>query len=68
MLWQRSFDGVIRPGLVWFYVLRMAATAEAEIVLGDEGQGWALMTPETFLAAPDAVPALQARLRLWQSL
>ena len=68
MLWQRSFDGVIRPGLVWFYLLRMAATAEAEIVLGDEGQGWALMTPETFLAAPDAVPALQARLRLWQSL
>ena len=46
----------------------MAATAEAEIVLGDEGQGWAPMTPETFLAAPDAVPALQARLRLWQSL
>lgn len=68
MLWRRSFDGATRPGLVWFYVLRMAAAAQAEIVFGDEGQGWSLMAPEAFLAAPDAVPALQARLRLWRGL
>lgn len=68
MLWRQAFDGVTGPGRVWFYVLRMAAAAEAEIVFGDEGQGWSLMAPEAFLAAPDAVPALQARLRLWRGL
>ncbi|WP_334065222.1 NUDIX hydrolase [Limimaricola cinnabarinus] len=68
MLWRRSFDGATRPGRVWFFVLRMEAGAEAEIRFGDEGQGWALMTPEAFLSAPDAIPALQARLGLWQAL
>lgn len=68
MLWRQTFDSATGPGRVWFYVLRMAATAEAEIVFGDEGQGWSLMAPEAFLAAPDAVPALQARLRLWRGL
>ena len=67
-LWRRSFDSATGPGPVWFFVLRMAARAEAEIRLGDEGQGWGLMTPDAFLSAPDAVPALQARLRLWRAL
>lgn len=68
MLWRRSFDGATRPGRVWFFVLRMGAGAEAEIRFGNEGQGWGLMTPDAFLAAPDAIPALRARLRLWQAL
>ena len=36
---------------------------ERDIVFGDEGQGWRLMAPDAFLAAEDAVPALQQRLR-----
>lgn len=66
MLWRQSFDSATGLGRVWFYVLRMAARAEDEIIFGDEGQGWALMTPDAFLAATDAVPALQARLELWR--
>ncbi|MGR3627339.1 MAG: NUDIX domain-containing protein [Limimaricola sp.] len=67
-LWRQPFDSATGPGRVWFFVLRMAARAESEIRFGDEGQGWSLMTPEAFLAAPDAVPSLQARLRLWRAL
>ncbi|SDE71625.1 NUDIX domain-containing protein [Limimaricola pyoseonensis] len=68
MLWRRPFDSATGPGKVWFFVLRMGSEAESAIRFGDEGQGWSLMAPEAFLAAPDAVPALQARLRLWQAL
>ena len=67
MLWRREFDSAAGSGRVWFFVLRMGAGAEADIRFGEEGQGWALMMPEAFLAAPDAIPALQARLRLWQA-
>ncbi|WPY93467.1 NUDIX hydrolase [Limimaricola variabilis] len=67
LLWQRPFDSATRPGRVWFFVMRMQAEAEARIVFGDEGQGWSLMPPARFLAATDAVPSLQARLRLWMA-
>jgi 8-oxo-dGTP diphosphatase len=50
-------------GHVWFFAAHLAAGREVEIVFGDEGQGWSLMRPETFIAAPDAVPVLQRRLR-----
>jgi 8-oxo-dGTP diphosphatase len=50
-------------GHVWFFAAHLAAGREVEIVFGNEGQGWQLMAPETFLAAPDAVPVLQDRLR-----
>ncbi len=68
VLWRQRFVGATRPGPVWFFVLHMNAEAEADVVFGDEGQGWSLMTPQAFLDAPDAIPALQARLRLWQAL
>ncbi len=69
VLWRRPYDSAILPGAtVWFFVLRMAASAETAIRFGNEGQGWLLMMPEVFLAAPDAVPALQARLRVWRDL
>ncbi len=69
VLWRRPYDSAALPGAtVWFFVLRMRAGADAAIRFGDEGQGWLLMAPEAFLAAPDAVPALQARLRVWRDL
>lgn len=49
----------------WFYVLRFPEGTEWAICFGDEGQGWALMHPEDFLALPDAVPSLVSKLRLW---
>ena len=52
-------------GHVWFFAAHMPAALEQEIVFGDEGQGWHLLPPEVFLAAEDAVPVLQDRLRIY---
>ncbi len=66
LVWRRACAGVAKPGTtVWFFVLRLAPGAERGVVFGDEGQGWGLMTPAAFLAAPDAVSSLQHRLRCW---
>ncbi len=59
IVWCRAF------GDKWFFVGRMAAQAANDIVFGDEGQRWDLMTPADFMAHPKAVPALQDRLRVY---
>jgi 8-oxo-dGTP diphosphatase len=67
-LWESRFPSMLDPRRgSWFFVLRLPAGAEAEIVFGDEGQGWRLVRPEGFLSMPLAVPALQDRLRVWLS-
>ena len=37
----------------------------AEVVLGDEGQRWMLMSDADFINHPKAVPAFQERLRVF---
>lgn len=63
VIWQRRFaeDQQIK----WFFVARLPAETAQDVVFGDEGQRWALMPPEDFLAHPKAVPAFQSRLRLF---
>jgi 8-oxo-dGTP diphosphatase len=63
VVWRGSFDEAGRTK--WFFVARMPAQAEAEIVFGDEGQRWRLMEEEEFLNHPRAVPAFQDRLRVY---
>jgi len=55
------------PRRMWFFGARLAEHRRDEVRFGDEGQGWSLMPPARFLAATDAVPSLQARLRLWMA-
>ena len=38
---------------------------EKEIVFGDEGQGWQLMTLDAFFALTRVVPSFPPRLRDW---
>lgn len=47
---------------VWYFAARLAPERVPEIRLGDEGQGWALMTPEAYLAHPLRIPPLAGRL------
>ncbi len=49
----------------WFYVLELPTGAARDVLMGDEGDAWMLMTPARFLSLDDAVPSMQARLRLW---
>ncbi|SHI96705.1 NUDIX domain-containing protein [Wenxinia saemankumensis] len=47
---------------VWFLRVRVPGGAAARIRMGAEGQGWVLMAPSAFVAAPDAVPHLRDRV------
>ena len=61
IVWQRQFPDA--GGVKWFFVAKLPKRAAEDVVFGDEGQRWALMTPQAFLAHPKAVPAFQQRLR-----
>ncbi|MEM6372064.1 MAG: NUDIX hydrolase [Pseudomonadota bacterium] len=47
----------------WFFAAHVGAEVEQHIVLGDEGQGWALMSVDAFDAHDRVVPQFKARLR-----
>jgi 8-oxo-dGTP diphosphatase len=65
-LWEWTYPSSTNPSrVIWFFVLRLSAGAERDIVFGDEGQGWQLVAPEEFLVMPRAVTPLQASLRRW---
>lgn len=54
LIFVRAYD---RPhGRIVFFAAHLPASAAAQVVLGDEGQGWMLMDPEVFAAHPEAVP------------
>jgi 8-oxo-dGTP diphosphatase len=62
--WSRAFDSAAPgKGIGWFFAAHLAAEAAQEIRFGEEGQRWALMTPEAFLGHSKAIPAFQTRLR-----
>lgn len=65
VVWQRDFDAAHHLGhRVWLFVVQLPASAMADIVFGDEGRCWALMTPDQFFALRNAVPSLPGRLRI----
>lgn len=59
--WRQSYER--RNGRVWFFAAHLPAQRERDIVLGDEGQGWALVTPQWYLDHPLAVPHFADYLR-----
>ncbi|MGR3434098.1 MAG: NUDIX domain-containing protein [Shimia sp.] len=52
-------------GRVWFLAAHLPADAARDVVLGDEGQGWALWAPARYLGHPLAVPNLAWRLGVY---
>ncbi|RYG89526.1 NUDIX domain-containing protein [Loktanella sp. IMCC34160] len=66
VIWTQRYDAAHRPDAkVWFFVLALPASAEAEIVFGEEGQHWALMPLERVWALDPMVPSLRKRLADW---
>lgn len=63
--WSRAFREEAR--VKWFFVAHLAEETAQEVVFGDEGQRWTLMTPQVFLRHPKAVPAFQDRLRMYMN-
>lgn len=69
IVWSVKLDAAHHPGQqVWFYVAHLPASVVRQILFGDEGICWALMTPTQFFALGNAVPSLADRLRLWPGL
>lgn len=60
LLWKVSYPGL--SGKVWFFAARMAAERERDIVFGNEGQGWMLMSPDAYAADAWAIPPLRDRM------
>ncbi|WP_299694444.1 NUDIX hydrolase [uncultured Tateyamaria sp.] len=62
VIWGRDY-GTSNGEISWFFAAHIPAAREAEIVLGDEGQGWQLMRVEAFLDHALVVPQFKPRLR-----
>lgn len=66
IVWQRAYPASQEPTKRnWFFVAMMPAGFEAEIVFGDEGQGWTLIAVEDFFALTRVVPIFAPRLQDW---
>lgn len=64
LAWRGLYDSPTTPGLpAWWFAARLPAHTEREIVFGDEGQRWALMRPEDWLAEPRVIGHFRARVR-----
>jgi 8-oxo-dGTP diphosphatase len=63
LCWGRSFREA--GGIKWFFVAQLPQHNAREVVFGDEGQAWRLMSDQAFITHPRAVPAFQQRLKLW---
>jgi 8-oxo-dGTP diphosphatase len=61
--WGQRFIGSAGP--VWFFAAHLHETRVNDVVFGNEGQGWHLMTPAAYLSDPLAIPHFQDRLRLY---
>jgi len=60
--WGRDY-GASSGDISWFFAAHVPAETAARIVLGDEGQRWALMTVQMFLNHDSVVPQFKPRLR-----
>ena len=63
VIWRKAFheDGCLK----WFFVAKLPPATAAEVVFGDEGQRWSLMSITEFLAHPKAIPSFQNRLHAY---
>jgi 8-oxo-dGTP diphosphatase len=63
--WARPFPAMDAPGrLGWFLALRLGPADVRAIRFGNEGRDPQLLEIGAFLAARDAIPPLQQRLRM----
>lgn len=59
--WGNRYLNSIGRG-VWFFVAHLEPNLRGDVRLGDEGQSWTTMSPESFLEHPNAVAPFKPRL------
>lgn len=52
-------------GPIWYFAARLAAERVADVVFGNEGQGWCMMTPEAYMAHAEAIPHFKDQVRAY---
>lgn len=61
LIWSAT---TMRPdGRAWYFAARRPAAEARAIRLGNEGQGWRLMTPQAYCAHSLAIPHFVAQVR-----
>lgn len=60
LIWARRYHR--KDHFTWFFAAQVDIARVDAINFGDEGQGWTLMTPHTYLCHPRGIPHFQARL------
>lgn len=61
VVWGRDY-ATSSGDISWFFAAHLVSDRAAQIVLGDEGQRWALMSVDTFLEHEKVVPQFKSRL------
>ncbi|MEL6570221.1 MAG: NUDIX hydrolase [Pseudomonadota bacterium] len=66
--WRLRRPSTTFPGHIsWFFVVHLPAGSETDIVFGDEGQCWELMSEEAFFAHPKHHPPYRALMDQWHA-
>lgn len=60
LTWRRCYDV---PNRAWFFAAHGPDAWADQIVFGDEGRAWHLMTPDAFMASERAIPHFRHRVR-----
>lgn len=61
VIWGRGY-ATTSGDIAWFFVAYVGAEVADQIVLGDEGQGWKLMSVDAFMDDKTVVPQFKTRL------
>jgi 8-oxo-dGTP diphosphatase len=66
VLWQAQFPAAFDPTVrVAFFVIQLPARRADDIIFGDEGQRWALVSYDAFCKMKDVIPSYHARMQRW---
>ena len=66
--WARLYPAHYEPDAkVWFFVAGMPIGTERNVVFGNEGQRWALIDPDEFIALDNVIPSYAGRLADWRA-
>lgn len=63
IIWQKTYPAMHDPNLTAYFMVAMIDDRDiANIVFGDEGQGWKMIKIDDFMADPTVIEPLKGRL------
>ena len=61
LIWKNPQE--CKTGRSWFFAAQLPADAESQIIFGNEGTGWGLMSPARLMSRQDAIPHFKDQLQ-----